>query len=277
MSSPTWDSHDAPPPARIGLGGWVRIMVRALPIIAAIVLGLFALIPARLIEKALGRRDHGLSAWVTVWTCRVALGVMGLRVRRTGAPMTGPGAMVANHTSWLDIFVLNSGGPIVFVSKAEVAGWPGIGWLARATGTLFIARDRRQARAQTEALNTRLRNGERPLFFPEGTSTDGLQVLPFKAPLFEAFLDPSLPDGMRIQPVSVRFHAPERADTRTYGWWGNMGFGPHLLSTLALSPQGHVDVVYHAPIPVSEAGGRKALAARTEAAVRRGHAGSGDP
>lgn len=277
MSSPTWDSPKAPPPARIGPGGWARIILRAIPIIAAIAVGLLALIPARLIEKALGRRDHGLSAWITVWTCRIALRVMGLRVRRSGTPMRGPGAMVANHTSWLDIFVLNSGSPLVFVSKAEVAGWPGIGWLARATGTLFIARDRRHARAQSEALNARLRSGERPLFFPEGTSTDGLQVLPFKAPLFEAFLAPDLPEDMRVQPVSVRFHAPKGADPRTYGWWGDMGFGPHLLSTLALSPQGRVDVGYHSPISAAEAGGRKALALQAETAVRRGHAGSGDP
>lgn len=269
--STTWDGADPPPRLHIGAGGWARIVVRAVPIIAAILIGLVALIPARLVEKALGRRDHGLSAWVTVITCRAALRVMGLRVARRGRPMSGPGAMVANHTSWLDIFVLNAGGPVVFVSKAEVAGWPGIGWLARATGTLFISRDPRTAQAQTAALNQRLRAGERPLFFPEGTSTDGQRVLPFKAPLFQAFLDPDLPETMRVQPVSVRFQAPTGADPRAYGWWGDMDFAPHLLSTLALRPQGRVEVIYHDPIPVACAGGRKALAAIAEAAVRAGH------
>ncbi|MEL7098469.1 MAG: lysophospholipid acyltransferase family protein [Pseudomonadota bacterium] len=274
--SPTWDSDAPPPQLQVSPLGWLLIALRGTLIIAAILLGLVALIPARLAEKALGRRDHGLSAWVTVWTCRAALRLMGLQVVRSGTPMSGPGAMVANHTSWLDIFVLNSGSPIVFVSKAEVAGWPGIGWLAQATGTLFISRDPRHAHAQTEALNTRLRNGERPLFFPEGTSTDGQRVLPFKAPLFQAFIDPELPGDMRVQPVSVTFQAPQGADRRIYGWWGDMAFGPHLLGTLALPRQGRVHVVYHPPIDVVGTT-RKALAAAAETAVREGHRAATDP
>ena len=128
-----------------------------------------------------------------------------------------------------------------------------------------------RAAAEAAALSRRLVRGERPLFFPEGTSTDGLQVLPFRTPLFQSFLAPDLPEGLRVQPVSVRYIAPAGQDARVYGWWGDTDFAPHLLSTLSLAPQGRVEVTYHPPVPVEEPGGRKALAARAEAAVRSGH------
>lgn len=145
----------------------------------------------------------------------------------------GSGALVANHASWLDIFVLNALSRIYFVSKAEVAGWPAIGWLARATGTLFIERDPKQARAQAQQMEDRLRAGHRLLFFPEGTSTDGLRVLPFKPTLFAAFFGQNQPPGLQVQPVSVSYHAPAGAPARLYAWWGDMDFGSHLLTVLA--------------------------------------------
>ena len=268
--SVTWDGGQPPAPVHISLRGWLRIAFRALTIIGTILAGLVFLFALYGLERLCHIRDRRSSAWVTVIVCRISLRLMGLRVARRGTPMRGRGAMVANHASWLDILVLNSGVPLVFVSKAEVAGWPGIGWLARATGTLFISRDRAATQAQTQALATRLRRGERPLFFPEGTSTDGLQVLPFKTPLFQAFLDPALPQGLQVQPVSVRYIAPEGQDDRIYGWWGDMGFGPHLLSTLALAPQGRVEVIYHAPLSLADHT-RKTLAAQAEAVVRTGH------
>ena len=179
--------------------------------------------------------------------------------------------MVANHSSWLDIFALNARKRVYFVSKAEVAGWPGIGWLARATGTVFIHRDRRHAREQTEVFRTRLRAGHRLLFFPEGTSTDGRRVLPFKTTLFAAFLSDLDIDDLHVQPCCVIYRAPKGDDPRFYGWWGNMDFGPHLLHTLAARWQGAVQVVYLAPLRVADYADRKALAAAAEAAVRAAH------
>ena len=80
--------------------------------------------------------------------CRLTLWCLGIGWRRIGAPMRGPGAMVANHSSWLDILVLNAAAPLFFVSKAEVAGWPGINILTRVTNTHFVTRDPRLARQQ---------------------------------------------------------------------------------------------------------------------------------
>lgn len=182
--------------------------------------------------------------------------------------MKGAGAVVANHSSWLDILVLNAPKRIYFVSKAEVADWAGISWLAKATGTVFIKRDRREARGQVEVFRRRLGLGHRLLFFPEGTSTDSRRVLPFKTTLFAAFFDDALRETMRVQPVSVVYHAPKGRDDRFYGWWGGMDLGPSLLAVLAAVPNGSVDVVYHPPVRVADFADRKALAAHCEAAVR---------
>ena len=184
--------------------------------------------------------------------------------------MVQPGAVVANHASWLDIFALNARKRVYFVSKAEVRGWPGIGWLARATGTVFITRDPREARTQRDMLCDRLTAGHKLLFFPEGTSSDGLRVLPFKSTLFAAVFEQGLAEISWIQPVTIRYHAPEGEDARFYGWWGDMDFGPHLLKILAARRQGRVEVTYHTPMPVQGFRDRKDLARRAEEAVRAG-------
>ena len=184
--------------------------------------------------------------------------------------MTQRGAVVSNHVAWLDIFTHNARKRIYFVSKAEVAKWPGIGWLARATGTVFINRDPREAKLQQAVFEGRLLAGHKLLFFPEGTSTDGRRVLPFKTTLFQAFFTPDLVHGMYIQPVTLIYRAPKGADKRFYGWWGDMAFGPHLLQVLAAWPQGSVTVKYHPPLKVDDFADRKALAAAAEAAVRSG-------
>jgi 1-acyl-sn-glycerol-3-phosphate acyltransferase len=178
--------------------------------------------------------------------------------------------VVANHSSWLDIFALNARKRIYFVSKSEVARWPGIGWLARATGTVFINRQAKEARAQKDIFEARLQAGHKLLFFPEGTSTDGQQVLAFKSTLFAAFFSEALRDRMSIQPVSVIYTAPNGADHRFYGWWGDMGFGPHLVRVLAAKRQGGVEIRYHPPLRVADHKDRKSLALACEEAVRGG-------
>jgi 1-acyl-sn-glycerol-3-phosphate acyltransferase len=182
------------------------------------------------------------------------------------------GAVVANHASWLDIFVLNACDRVYFVSKSEVASWPLIGWLARATGTVFIARNAAEAKVQKHVFEDRLQSGHRLLFFPEGTSTDSLRVLPFKSTLFAAFFADDMKDVMNIQPVSLRYTAPKGEDARLYGWWANMEFAGHLARILSRPRQGRVEVTYHKPLVVADFADRKALAAACEALIRSGHA-----
>lgn len=263
----TWRG-EAPPavPRPAGLG-WLRVAARGGAILAILAGGVLVLLALRAVEKPLVGLRRPLSGPLVQGVCRACLGVLGIRWRRQGAPMRGPGAVVANHSSWLDIFVLNAAMPVFFVSKAEVAGWPGINILTRVTNTHFVVRDPRLARAQAEEFAQRTRAGHRLLFFPEGTSSDGRRVLPFKPTLFQGFLAPDLPRDLAIQPVTAAYHAPRGRDPRFYGWWGDMALGPHLLAVLAQSPQGAVTVTLHPPVPVA-GHDRKTLSAVCEAEVR---------
>lgn len=266
--SRTWHGADAPALERVGPAGWVRVVLRGL-LLGGVTYGcLLLLLLLRLVERPLFGLNRPVTPLVTRFVCRSAFVILGIRYSTRGRPMREKGAIVANHASWLDIFTLNAPQAIYFVSKSEVAGWPGIGWLARATGTVFIARKGSEAIAQRNLFVARLRAGHRLLFFPEGTSTDGLRVLPFKSTLFAAFFSDGLDRLLHIQPVTVIYRAPEGADARFYGWWGDMDFGSHLLKVLAARRQGSVELVFHPPVAVADFTDRKALAAHCEAAVR---------
>lgn len=263
----TWRAEDEAPHPPPGPLGWALAILRGLGLIAILLFGVICLLVLRAVEFPVsGARRPLTGPWV-MWICRACLLVVGLRWRREGQPMQGPGAVVANHSSWLDIFVLNAAMPIFFVSKAEVAGWPGINILTWVTKTHFVRRDPTLARQQADEFAARVRAGHRLLFFPEGTSTDGRRVLPFKPTLFQGFLSPDLPDGLALQPVTAIYEAPVGQDARFYGWWGDMALGPHLLTTLAQPRQGRVTVVLHPPVPVVGRD-RKQLARACETAVR---------
>ena len=268
--SPTWQAETPPDPVRIRPLGWLLIVVRGLPLALVVFGGLALHLTIRLVERPLHGLHRPWTPHVTQAVCRTALRLMGIRYVTNGAVMEQHGALVANHSTWLDIFTLNALGPLYFVSKSEVASWPGIGWLARATGTLFIERDPRQARAHNTLFQDRLTAGHRLLFFPEGTSTDGLRVLPFRTTLFAAFFAGDLRDSTWIQPVVARYRPPPGAPARFYGWWGDMDFGSDLLKILAQSPQGSVEITCLPPLRVADFPDRKALALAAEQAVRAG-------
>lgn len=264
--SATWRGPEPPAPPRPDFIGWILVVFRGLLILTILGLGVLLILPLRLIERLFaGPRRPITGPWVQ-GVCRLCLAALGIRLTRHGSPITGPGAIVANHSSWLDIFVLNAALPVFFVSKAEVANWPGINILTRVTNTHFVTRDPKLARQQAEEFAARTAAGHRLLFFPEGTSSDGRRILPFKPTLFQGFLDPALPQGLAIQPITVTYHAPANRDPRFFGWWGDLDLGSHLLGILAQHPQGRVTVTLHDPIPVA-GHNRKTLCAEAEAAV----------
>lgn len=266
----TWQGRHEPHAFHPSKLEYLRIVRRGLPLGILVFGGLLLLLLIRLFERPIFGTQRPITPHITQFVCRNAFRILGIRFATTGDPMQQKGAVVANHAGWLDIFTLNARKRVYFVSKSEVAGWPGIGWLARATGTVFINRERKEAQSQIEVFRTRLMAGHKLLFFPEGTSSDSQRVLPFKSTLFAAFFTPDLRDFMWVQPVTIRYFAPEGCDPRFYGWWGDMEFAPHLLQTLAVRRQGQVELVYHTPVKVSEFKGRKELAAHCEAAVREG-------
>ena len=268
--TPTWvGADDRLPPFRPGLLGWVRVLLRGLLFVALMFGGLVVLLAVRIVERPAFGMARPWTPFITQWVCRTAFRIFGMGYSSHGERMTHPGAVVSNHSSWMDIFALNAGKRVYFVAKAEVANWPVIGWLARATGTVVIRRDAREAAVQKQMFETRLAAGHKLLFFPEGTSTDGLRVLAFKPTLFAAFFSETLRDILWVQPVSVVYTAPEGASRRFYGWWGDMDFGGHLMRVLAAPRQGSVEVVWHAPLQVAAFADRKALAKAAQEAVAR--------
>lgn len=270
MTRPVWMGDEPPPETPVTLAGRARLILRGGPMAAVLLVGLILHLALRLIEQPLHGGHRPWTPAITTAVCRICIAILGLRYSVRGEPMRHIGAVVANHTGWLDIFTLNACQRLYFVSKDEVADWPFIGWLARATGTVFIRRDPREAKAQQAIFEDRIRSGHHLLFFPEGTSTDGLQVLPFKTTLFAAFYTHGLDKVMQIQPVTVNYTAPAGEDPRFYGWWRDMTFGAHLAKVLSVARQGAAEVVFHPPLDVSDYPSRKDLAAACEAAVRSG-------
>ncbi|MEL6168545.1 MAG: lysophospholipid acyltransferase family protein [Pseudomonadota bacterium] len=268
--SPTWREATPPPEPELRGADRMRIALRGSMMGVVTFGGLALLLLVRLLERPIHGVRRPWTPSITQAVCRANLRILGLASEIEGTPLDGPGAIVANHATWLDIFVLNAAARIYFVSKSEVAGWPGVGWLARATGTVFIERDPRRARDHTHALAARMGSGHPIVFFPEGTSTDGLRVLEFKSTLF-APLCSAEDRGLRVQPATIRYMSPPGEDPRFYGWWGDMEFGPNFRKMLAAPRHGHVRVRFD--MPLQPGADRKALALRTGTIVRDAHAG----
>lgn len=262
----TWNAGLPPEPVARGKLGLFRTAWRIVPLALVVFGGLAVLLLVRMVERPVFGPKRPVTPYITQTVCRVSLVLLGLSrgVRGHVAPNA---AIVANHASWIDIFALNSAARVYFVAKSEVAGWPGIGWLARATGTEFIRRSRGDADKQRQVFRERLAAGHALLFFPEGTSTDGQRVLGFKPTLFAAFMDRG---HGAVQPVSVVYTPREGEDPRALCWWGDMEFGSHLLAVLAMPAGGRVDITFHEALEVRDHPDRKALAKAAEEAVRAG-------
>ena len=267
--SVTWRGVPDPEPRAPTPAGRARAALRLALLLAAIAAALAAFGLVRAVERPLHEPRRPWTPGVKRAGFRAALAIVGLRWRAVGRPLTGLGAQVSNHTSWLDIFALNAACRVTFVSKAEVRGWPLVGWMAAISGTVFITRRRGDAVAQQALLRERLAAGDTLAFFPEGTSTDGRRVLPFKSTLFAVFLGPGL-ENAAIQPVTLAYEAPEEERVDLYGWWGDMTLAAHLMEVLATRRRGRVTILYHAPIALRDRPERKALARRAEDVVREG-------
>lgn len=203
----------------------------------------------------------GLARGIPVLHHRIGARILGLDIRCEGRLEDRPATLyVANHVSYYDIVALGAVLRARFVAKREVAGWPGFAQLAWLSRTVFIDRRARGARRQVGELNAALRNGERLIIFPEGTSSDGTRVLPFKSSLFAAVAGADV----RIQPVSVRYTRLDglpvfHADRPFCAWYGDMDLMPHLWRSL-MRDRMEVAIRFHPPIDARDHPDRKTLA-----------------
>jgi lyso-ornithine lipid O-acyltransferase len=249
--------------------------LRALGILTVFAIVTFALLPLQWLaiklrlplRRRLPNRYHR-------FVCRL----FGIRISVIGQPAAGGVLMAANHTGWLDIPILSAVWPVSFVSKLEVNSWPFFGTLARMQRSVFVRRERTQSLANREIIRERLIEGDALVIFPEGTSSDGNRVLPFRSGLLSAaeiVLDgTNATVPVPVQPVSVAYTAVHgipmgRENRPFFAWYGDMELASHFWEALKTGP---IDVVveFYPVLAVDKVGGRKELARRCEDAVRAG-------
>ena len=147
---------------------------------------------------------------VQAWSLQF-LALWGIQLRVLGQPVrSGPALMVANHISWLDILVIHAARHCRFVSKSDVREWPLVGMLATGAGTLYIERtSRKDALRMVKDMADAMQNGDVVAIFPEGTTSDGRELLPFHANLIQSAIQAQAP----VQPVSLKFIDGENGET----------------------------------------------------------------
>ena len=168
---------------------------------------------------------------------RMLCAIFRIKIKCIGKPHSeGQTIFVSNHMSYLDILVLGTVLRASFVSKNDVASWPVLGFLSKLQQTAFISRSHVDAGKEKRALDNMLDAGKSLIIFPEGTSTDGRTVIPFKSSLFAIALKEGLKDNIKVQPITMALHNVEGHDVKIqedydlYAWHINMitPLGEHL-------------------------------------------------
>jgi 1-acyl-sn-glycerol-3-phosphate acyltransferase len=208
----------------LGFNSWARWIRSAYRVLCVSVLLLmlaadFLLRPARSAAEGANRIHR---------CCRRIVRALGVEWTVEGT-FPEHGAVVSNHLSYLDILLYAAIRPFIMVAKSEVRGWPGIGWLTRQAGTVFVVRGGGPEtypgvnRAMAEAY----RSGIPVLFFPEGTTTDGSEVLPFRRGLFHSVLN----EGVALQTAALAYSVEEEGFSAANDvcWWGDALLFPHIV------------------------------------------------
>lgn len=266
---------------------------------AAVLTGFAVLtLPLMPVQALLVAVRSPLSRRLPHWYHRQVCRLIGVRLHIDGDVVRDrPVLLVSNHTSWLDIVVLSALAPVSFVAKREVGSWPGVGTLARLQRSVFVDRERRGKVADTaNEIMARLASGDAVVLFAEGTSSDGNRVLPFRTSLFaavkpsravvaaraaasptattdaEAARSPTAAPDVAVQTVALVYTRIAglplgRAERSRVGWYGDMEMLSHAWELLKAGP---IDVAVRvaAPEPLASYPDRKALAQRSEVAVR---------
>lgn len=195
--------------------------------------------------------------------------LLGIEVRVIGQPVIAgirPVLFVSNHSSWVDIPVLGGVITACFVSKEEVARWPLFGWVARLGRTVFVSRSRATTGRERDDMRARMAAGDSLILFPEGTSSDGSRVLPFRTAFFsiaERRPGDRPEDLPLIQPVSVVYDRlgglpTGRASRPIFAWYGDMDMATHFWRLCQYTGL-RATVLLHAPMDPAAFAGRKQL------------------
>ncbi|HTH93867.1 MAG TPA: lysophospholipid acyltransferase family protein [Rhodocyclaceae bacterium] len=205
--------------------------------------------------------------WLKKRWSRQLLAILGVRLRYRGqlqADATLPnGLIVANHISFLDIFVVNAIVPTAFVSKDDVKSWPLIGWLSANTDTLFLERGSRNAAQRArENLAEHLKRGKRVALFPEGTTTLGDTVLPFHSALLQSAID----TGATVTPVVLSYRAVDGSRSSAPAYVDDVTL-LQCLRSIADAKTLYAEVTAHAPLTSADTD-RRALSAHVHRVIQ---------
>jgi 1-acyl-sn-glycerol-3-phosphate acyltransferase len=201
---------------------------------------LVALLLAATIDLWMRRPRWGAegAVWIHGW-CRRIVTAMGIDFHVMGtlpSAERGPVAVVSNHLSYLDILLYSAARPFVMVSKSEVKRWPLLGRLTAQAGTVYVDRGGGPPTypAVNRAMAEAYKSGLPVLFFPEGTTTDGSEILPFRRGLFHSVLN----NGVELRTAALRYGLADGNGTACVAddvcWWGDALFGPHIFRCLGL-------------------------------------------
>lgn len=229
----------------ISLIGWIRFSLRAL----ALVLALLVFVPLHYLYRVVAYGSP-----FPMWFLWLAARIVGARIRKIGTPLRRDVFFVANHVSWIDILALAGASGTAFVAKQELSEVPVIGWLCRLNRTVFVKRENRMNVAgQINDLREALADNWSVTVFPEGTTTDGQSLLPFKTSMLSVLEPP--PPGVLVQPVVLDYG--EAAED--IGWVGDESGVNNARRILARRGTFRLDVHFLQPFSPEEFRGRKAI------------------
>lgn len=199
--------------------------------------------------------------------------MLGIKVEVRGQPLrTRPVLFVSNHVSWLDILVLTSELPhAAYVAKREVASWPLFGYLAKLHDAVFIERKANRTADHRDQMTERLAKGDNLILFPEGTSHDGLRVLPFKSSFFSLAEKKVRGQSLPVQPVAITFNRHNglpvmRRTMAVYAWVGDQALVEHLWKFLHAGPA-NVVLEFLPPVTIEDFASRKRMAIHCREAI----------
>jgi len=221
--------------------------------VALIVLSLLLCIPGH----ALWRLFRARSPWPQLFL-RLAGRAAGARISIVGRPVRSNVLYIANHVSWLDIVLLAGQTGTAFVAKADMAPWPVIGWMATLNNSVYVARDQRlDVSAQAAAMKAALETHQPLTLFPEGTTGNGRELLPFRSSLVASVAPP--PEGITIQPVAIDY-GPDAGDI---AWTDEESVGHNALRVMSRPGRLHVTLRFLAPLNHADFDDRKVISAHS--------------
>lgn len=246
-------------------------LIKSLLIIIFLILLTIILLP---IQSIIRLFNFSASYTIPMFYHRIILKLLSIKIKIVGTPSADASLIVSNHASWIDIFIISSIIHTSFVAKNDVSTWPFVSYLAKLQKTIFIDRNSPKKLTETsDIIKNRLLNHENVTIFPEGTSTDGNKILPFKSSIF-IICEKIRRSEIKIQPISIAYKKYNgltmgRTQRQLIAWYGDMNLLSHLYGIIKAG-NFDIEVTFHNKIDISENKTRKDIAKECETLVRQG-------